>query len=203
MSLKQHYIDRFRQFGAQHKAVQYSSQKTQYARFEILSEPIKRHDSVLDLGCGLGDMLTFLRQKKDFQGSYLGLDFVPDFIKHAKKTFETDSKAEFQIFDIINDSIPENYDVVVLSGVFNNLMDDNWRFLTSTLKKMFAYTNRLVSFNSLSTYVDYRDDGLYYVDPLQVVDFCKTNISPLVTLRHDYLIKENSIPFEFTVYIYK
>jgi len=203
MSLKKHYASLFHKFGPGHEAVQYSSLESQYKRFEVLSEPLCLSDSVIDLGCGLGGFLTYLRQEKGFTGKYLGLDFVDEFINHAGKEHQHDSQSSFAHFNILNDEIPQGYDAIFVSGVFNNAMEDNWSFIIDTIKKMHTAANHLVSFNALSTYVDYEDEGLYYTDPLALFDHCKNEISPFVTLRHDYLVKNNSIPFEFTLYLYK
>ena len=203
MSVKQHNTQLYQKFGPSPQAVQWSSKQTQKKRFEVLCNILKKTDSVIDIGCGLGDMLEFLRNEKNFTGRYLGLDFVPDFINYANAKFQNDTKAEFSIFDINNDTLPNNFDTIMMSGVFNNLMDDNWKFITNTLQKIFQATNRVVSINALSTYVDYQDSGLYYTNPIELFDFCKTEISPKLTLHHDYLVKENSIPFEFTMHLYK
>jgi len=53
------------------------------------------------------------------------------------------------------------------------------------------------AFNSLTTYVDYRQDGLYYGDPLYYFDFCKKHISRKVSLLHD---ADN---WEWTIYVRK
>lgn len=203
MSLKQHYIDLYNQFGVHPSAIQWSSKETQFKRFEILCDQIKPNDNILDLGCGFGDMVYYLQDNTTFKGNYLGLDFVPEFINSATTRFENDSNINFQLFDIKNDFLPNDFDVIVLSGVFNNLVDDNWKFITETIEKMFIATNRAVSFNALSTYVDYQDKELYYSNPTKLFDYCKTMITAKVTLRHDYLIKENSIPFEFTMHLKK
>jgi hypothetical protein len=36
-----------------------------------------------------------------------------------------------------------------------------------------------------------------------VFAFCKQELSPRVTLRHDYHVKDGVIPFEFTTYVYR
>jgi hypothetical protein len=60
-----------------------------------------------------------------------------------------------------------------------------------------------LAFNALSTYVDYIDEHLNYLDPAAMLDFCKTELSARTVLRHDYLLKEGVIPYEFTMYVYK
>lgn len=203
MTLKQHYTELYKQFGSDPRAIQWSSKQTQFKRFEILCSQVETDDKILDLGCGLGDMATYLRDNKNHTGNYFGLDFVPDFISSATNRFSTDPKINFKEFDIHKDTLPNDYDVIILSGVFNNIMDDNWAFIVDSLQKMYAATNRTVSFNALSTYVDYEDDNLYYTDPLRLFDYCKKFITPTLSLQHDYLIKENSIPFEFTMHLKK
>ena len=201
--LKQHYQTLFAKHGSHHHAVQYSAKQSQFASFRILLQNLQLNDSILDIGCGLGDMLAFLRTEMNFIGHYKGLDFVPEFIQAAKQRFADDSHAEFEEFNLNTSALPEGYSLVVLAGVFNNLMDDNESFMNSTIKNMYKASNSKVAFNALSTYVDYQDESLYYYDPLKVFDFCKRELSSKVTLRHDYCVKENSIPFEFSIYLYK
>ena len=46
------------------------------------------------------------------------------------------------------------------------------------------------AFNCLTSYVDYKEDHLYYGNPLFFFDFCKKNFSKYVTLIHDYKLYE-------------
>ena len=64
-------------------------------------------------------------------------------------------------------------------------------------------TNKAIAFNNLSSYVDYKDKILYYEDPEKIFRFCKSELSPFVSIRHDYQIKTKKIPYEFTTYVYK
>ncbi len=202
MDLKAHYRRRFEAHGPSAEAVQWSSLETQQRRFEILTEITQNLGSVMDVGAGLGDLLVQLRAG-GWDQAYLGFDFVEEFVRHAQEKFQADTKASFATLDLWNDELPSGYEWILLSGVFNNEMDDNWGFLTQSLRKMFAAAEKGVAFNALSTYVDYQDKGLYYVDPLKVFDFCKRELTKKATLRHDYLVKAGSIPFEFTIYLYK
>jgi SAM-dependent methyltransferase len=203
LTIKAHYQGLFARHGAGHQAVQYSSRETQEARFSVLAEIIGQQDRVIDLGCGLGDLLAWLRRERGFAGEYLGLDLVPEFVAHARQDFSRDPKASFREFDVAREELPAEHDVVVQSGMFNNQMSDNWGFMTRTLQKMYRATRSRVAFNALSTYVDYQAPGLFYADPLLVFDFCRRQLGARVDLRHAYQIKRDIIPFEFTMYLFK
>lgn len=199
-NLKEHYSKLFEQNGISPAAVQHSSELGQFKRFEILTAALPKTASIIDLGCGLGDMLTYLR-KNHYTGNFLGLDFMPEFISTAEQRFTNDEQAKFQEFDILNEDIPEGYEYILLSGVFNNNIEDIESFMQTTLIKMFKACGKGMAFNSLSTYVDYQDEDLYYSDPLEVFDFCKKNLSPLVTLKHDYITHEGAFPYEYTMFV--
>lgn len=201
--LKAHYTSLLRRFGANHQAVQWSSRETQERRFAVLCELIEPSDSVLDLGCGLGDLLGYLRNQRDFRGRYRGLDLVADFVEHARAAYANDEAASFREHDVRQEPLPRGYDVVVASGLFNNRLSDNWEFLTTTARAMFEAATKGVAFNALSTYVDYQDAGLYYCDPLALFDYAKRNLTQRVSLRHDYRVKPDCIPFEFSLYLLK
>lgn len=64
------------------------------------------------------------------------------------------------------------------------------------LMKMFELCNKGVAANFVSSYVDFRNENLYYAKPEEIFSFCKT-LSRRMVLRHDYM------PFEFCIYIYK
>lgn len=201
--LKAHYGALYRRHGASHHAVQWSSRETQERRFDVLCDVIGAGDSVIDLGAGLGDLLGYLRTHKGFSGRYLGLDFVPDFVAHARNAYAKDANASFLEFDVTRDALPTDYDVIVTSGLFNNRSDDNWSFLLKTAQSMFDAARKAAAFNVLSSYVDYEDPALFYCDPLRLFDHLKRHVSPLVTLRHDYRIKPESVPFELSIYLHK
>lgn len=153
---------------------------------------------VLDFGCGTGYLLDVLR-RQGFSGEYVGYDLVAEALDVAQAKHPD---ARFELRDILRDGMTERFDYILLNGVFNNAMSDNWSFMTTTLQALFAQVDGGLAFNALSTYVDYLDDGLFYVEPEQVFRFCKEELSPRVVLRHDYEVRSGSLPFEFTVYVY-
>jgi len=200
--LKQHYKTLLKEHGPSPEAVQHINKASQYKRFEILTEIAPDMQSVIDVGCGLGDMFQYLNEH-GFKGQYLGLDFIPEFISLSEKHFKTHANAQFKECNLLTDNIPTGYDYILLSGVFNNNQANNEEFMYSTIKKMFDSCKKGIAFNAMSTYVDFQDDSLYYSDPLKIFDYCKKNLTRRVVLKHDYLVKKGSIPFEYTMYLYK
>lgn len=78
---------------------------------EILKEKIGPNDSILDVGCGWGRLLTLLPET--WRGYYLGLDLSPEFIELAKRhhpwrlfavadirqSYTYDVRTEFKLYD--------------------------------------------------------------------------------------------------------
>ena len=202
--IRQHYDELYQEHGRSHHAVQHSSQEGQYRRFELLCENIGQYDSVADLGCGFGDMLSHLRSI-GHQGRYTGLDLMPEFIEASQQSFKSDGAAEFVVFDLLKDPIETAYDHVIISGTFNNRLGDvDWKNVSrQILVRFFGKTKKSLRFNMLSRYVDYRDADLHYEDPLEVFDFCKKDLTPYVSLFHDYTLVEGGFPYEFMIFANK
>jgi SAM-dependent methyltransferase len=201
-NLKEYYQNLYKQNGDSPKSVQHRSKLDQYKRFQILTSHIKRDQSVVDLGCGLGDLLTYLR-KNGFTGHYLGLDLVPEFISLAHTKFNGDPKAKFKEFNGDYDQIEDKYDYSVISGVFNNRIKNNKKFMYDTISNLFSNCAVGLAFNSLSVHVEYQAKDLFYSDPSSVLTYCKKNLTPFVSLKHDYIIKPNGYPYEYSMFLSK
>jgi SAM-dependent methyltransferase len=200
-SLIAHYQSLLEEHGNSAQALQYRDSKSQFARFKILSEIANPLNSVLDVGCGLAHLYHYLKST-GFTGDYLGVDIVPEFATLASENLKDDLHANVVLGSGL-EPLPSGMDYVMLSGVFNNKMDDNQGFMQSTLERMFSAAEKGISFNAMSSYVDYQDDVLYYVDPMEIFAFCKTKLGGHPVLRHDYVISEGGYPFEFAMYVYK
>ena len=201
-SLQQHYRRLFETHGDSAQAVQYSDSPSQFRRFQVLREVSETLGSVVDLGCGLGHFRDHLRAT-GFKDAYLGLDFVQEFVDHGNIKHAEDPLTSFQRCDLLADAFPTDHDTFVVCGVFNNKMPDNANFMRTVIEKAFTAARRQVAFNAMSTYVDFEAPDLYYTDPLEIFDFCKRHLTKRVALRHDYLVRDDRLPFEYTIYLYK
>lgn len=194
--IRSHYNDLLKMHGDTYEAAQYSSKESQEARFKVLTGVADLDGAkILDFGCGTGHFATYLKQQ-GISVSYTGVDIVDEFFVYAK------GKHPEHRFGSWEDVCEETFDYVFVSGVFNNRIEDNWFFFSATIQKLFAIAGKGVAFNLMSSHVDYYDDGLWYVEPEKVFGFIK-GLTPYVSIRNDYVVKETIVPFEFAVYAYK
>jgi len=197
--LSRHYSQLLHKYGDGPSAVQQRDRTTQEGRMAILAQVGELSNAkVLDFGCGTGHLLTWLKGM-NFEGEYVGIDICSDMVKAALNKFPS---VRFEARDLLSHGLTEDFDFVLINGVFNNRIQNNYGFMTQALLSLWPHVRRAIAFNALSTYVDYVDDGLCYLQPERVFAFCKEELSPSVVLRHDYALKSGIVPFEFTVYVY-
>jgi SAM-dependent methyltransferase len=197
MDLAQHYRDLLLKHGDSPEASQYSNRETQEKRFEILLQIGNLEGKkILDFGCGTGHLATYIKQK-GISVTYTGVDIVEDLFEVLRQ------KHPEHIFCKFSDIADQKFDYVLISGVFNNKIDDNRDFYQRTIKQCFSMVSEGLAFNMMSYYVDFYDPELFYEKPELVFEFLKKNVSPYITLRNDFQIKDGVIPFEFAAYVYR
>ena len=167
-------------------------------RFDILTSFFELNDkSVMDVGCGFGDLLPFLR-KIGWGGQYTGYDITSEFVKQAQKFHMEDKKAVFKISDFLNEKAAHEADIILASGTFNYKFrhTDNYGFIRNCFHKAYQLAGEGIAFNFLSDKVDWKYDHAWYSNPSVILEIAY-EISRNVALRNDYM------PFEFSVAIYK
>ena len=200
-ALSKHYGALVRRHGDAPESAQYADRETQERRMALLCEiGVARDSKLLDFGCGTGQLLSFLQRSIGYEGEYVGYDISPEAVEFARSAHPG---GRFEVRDILDRPAEEIFDFVLVSGVFNNRISDNRGFFEAISRRLMAQAKIGYAFNMLSRYVDYFDDGLYYEDPAEAFRFCKEQLSPLVTLRHDYVVRPGSIPFEFSIYVHR
>jgi len=186
--LRDLYEDNLAEHGLTSKGVGWKDEASQLLRFERLSRVIADRAqpfTVNDWGCGYGAMFTYLDAMAGASlVRYTGYDISADMLSAA--TARCDTRSRF----ILGGEVTEPADYTFVSGTFNvklEATDAEWdAYVKRQLEIMFAQSTRGLAFNLLSSYVDWKVDKLFYADPKDFFDFCKTRLSRYVTLSHDY-----------------
>lgn len=160
-----------------------NSPEGQKMRFDqLLKLADLRGHTVLDLGCGIGDLLPAL--EAEFGPlDYTGIDLTPEMIATASKRFP---EKKFFCRDVLRDGFPGEYDYGLICGVFNNYIPECGTLMREMLAATFKQCRIGLGFNFTSTYVNYQTEGMFYHDPCDVLRFVIENLSRKVLMHHHY-----------------
>ena len=190
------YENRFCKYGYDPKSLGWVKGK-QALRFSILSSMEDLNGkSILDIGCGFGDLFDFL--SKRFSGiQYCGIDCTSSFIAEARKRYDAEN-AVFVVDEFLSAQV-KKYDYVIGSGIFNYKLINqrNYDYIFNVMTKALKLSKYGVAFDFLSDKVDFKKYEInFHSDPAKIIDFCY-KLSRNVVLRNDYA------PFEFSIFIAK
>lgn len=176
------YRGLFKTHGDGPDAVQLSA-KGQVFRFNKLLE-IDELDgkSVLDIGCGLGAMYEHLTAKFG-DVNYCGIDILQEFVDAASAKYPL---ARFIRHDLAERPLPEQFDYVLVSSVFNNALPNADVYMERLLRAAFAHARVGLGFNFISDRVNFRNETMAYHDVGRVLDFCLRELTTRVRLEHHY-----------------
>jgi SAM-dependent methyltransferase len=193
----QRYEKRLREFGYSPATLGWGVNGRQEVRFSVLTEPVLSmpESSVLDVGCGFGDLYDFL-DKRGWQGRYTGIDIVPGLLEVAKQHHPG---LDVRELDITDDSAQlDTYDFVISSGALNGVLPSgsNEAHIEVALRNMYRQSRHATCIDFLSTYVDFQKPGAYHTDPGWALAAGKL-LTQRVLLRHDYM------PYEFSLLLFR
>ena len=181
--------------GVQSAAVGWGDAEAHRLRFDklatVLAEDTKPI-SLNDLGCGYGALYEYLVTSGKTIARYRGHDICRDMLEEARK------RLTGQAVQLIETAeLDTALDYGFACGIFNVRLketEEHWLdHIKRTLANLNAFSERGFAFNMLSTYVDYRENHLYYGDPMYFFDLCKREFSSSVSLLHDYPLYEWTI----------
>lgn len=128
-------------------ALLWSSQEVQFKRFSVLLEiGLEEKASILDVGCGFGDMADYMENNKK-ECTYTGIDLSTELLDEAGKRHVGIRLYEGDLFDFDPDD--NSYDYVFLSGTLNRNLNDDGAYAYKTLQKMFEVCRIGIAFNLL------------------------------------------------------
>ena len=191
-TIKQLYETRYEQFGNSHRTVGWGSIRDQVLRFDMLCRGLDlTGKTILDIGCGLGDIVPYLDIRYPSGFKYTGIDLAPSLVKAAQQQF-AQPNISFICGDMDKLDESEEYDVVLLSGALSYRVDDNVGHAKAMLKKLFRISKEVISVNFLSDYVDYQEEKNFHYSPEDMFHFAKT-LTKWVALFSDYPLWEFTI----------
>lgn len=152
--------------------------------------------SIIDLGCGFGDFLRFVRSE-GYRGRFTGYDIAPAMIEKARALH---GESELQQWRIGADP-REPADFAIASGIFNvkgQVAEEIWAaYVLRTIDVLARSGRRGFAFNvlSLSSDAERRRRDLYYADPAAMLTHCLSHYGRSVALLQDYGL------YEFTIIV--
>jgi SAM-dependent methyltransferase len=195
----EHYERQLERHGPTAEGMDWKDEASQKLRFEVLCGVCDLEGrSVHEIACGAGHLWDFMKARGIRTSAYSGSDLSQAMVEAARALHPDVS---FEQRDFLVEPVDESYDVVLCSGLFHvklDRSDEEWRsFLRECVRRMYAMCRVAIAFNLMSDLVDYRSDDLYYADAGEMLDFCRSELSRFVTLRHDYPL------YECTLYVYR
>ena len=183
------------------KASHFLSQDSQWGVYHALMSRLPINNvTLLDVGCGQGDLIPFIYQNKKKVTQYHGIDVSAKMVDFAVKKYGPEMFTHGNFLD------PERsfeYDVVVAAGPYNYRVHENYHqqfdYLRSAVTKMYKSCRRACAFTLLSShgYEIAKDwNELVCYEPWEVMEFC-------MQLTTAVVVDHASIPAEFTVSLFR
>lgn len=180
-------------FGADSNlALGWRDKRSQLVRFDALMDIANLNGcSVLEAGCGTGDMFSFLMNRYPAVKSYTGVDFIPEMIDEARERV-TSPKATFWPVSFMSTVLPVA-DYVFASGSLNYANAEPG-YIYNAISHLFKLSRCGLGFNLLKFVAN--EGLLAKYEPADIIAFCRS-LSDRVVLKSDY------DPEDFTVFVYR
>ncbi|WP_028865599.1 class I SAM-dependent methyltransferase [Psychromonas aquimarina] len=181
LKIKFYHHKRLKKLGNNRARVQgWNSTQSQQNRFQALCQQLDFTDkSILDLGCGYGDLKQYLDQSIGRQGglnnkiaSYLGIDQQNAFIKSAQHHFINSTNTEFIKADFSTSPLPK-VDIIIASGSLN-YRSRQQAYHQKLITAMYESARYAVAFNMLDSRYFTPGKLLISHDPQKVLKFCRS-----------------------------
>lgn len=188
---KVNYQKSFAKHGESPEALQWANYRAAALRYRQLVKDVDtKGKTILDAGCGMGDLLPFL-YAKDADFTYEGVDVTPEFIDIASKRYSGHS---FHVANPFTD-LSTQYDIVLSSGVMNTNANNWFEARMSMVEKLWLLTKECLAFNmagGLGSIDDTTGGKIAYADAQKVIEYC-ASLTPKIVARTHYHSKDFTI----------
>lgn len=174
----------------------WSSSEAQRIRFQILVEAMGRkledraQPSLLDVGCGLTDLATFLRDRLP-RVHYVGVDITWPILSEARRRHPRRDVLQADVF-ARHPFNARSFDVAFCSGIFNLRLGNNQAFAAAAVRKLSAIVNELVVANFLHIRTRRKYPHCFYFDPERIRE-------DVADAAREFEIIDNYLDNDFTV----
>ena len=167
----------------------------QELKFQLVMHQLDKTDSILDVGCGLGDLAEFCR-RGGWKGSYTGIDISKGMVEAARARLKTD---DIYQMDILEDSYDRKHNIVVSIGAIMEKpsYENPDIYLKRMITRMFEISTKCIVFDIFSNkFTDYQDLNKIYVDPVLFLDTLYQFTNQLIIINHYN-------PYQLMVFLFK
>lgn len=170
----------------------WENQEGQLQRFEVLAEIGNLNNrSVLDAGCGYGDLRNFLHHKYPLV-RYFGVEQMPELLNIAAERYSSLPETLFFQGDFTVAELPVT-DYILLSGSLNYLNADPL-YVLKTIEKLFNNCRIGFGFNLLS-YADPAQGLIVAYKPSFIREYCER-------LSKNVCFFDHYKPNDYTLFMY-
>lgn len=188
--LRDHYEATHLQHGDTSMGVDWgTSQENVFSRHNAILEvvtPAVSGCSLLDVGCGYGSLLETL-QRRNSEIAYTGIDVVSSLIASGRRKYPQQTWIND---DFIHWAPHARYDYVVANGILTQKLGVSTlemnKYAQALILKMFEVCRIGISFNIMSTFVNFQKDNLYYRSPAEMLAWCMAEVTPHARLNASY-----------------
>jgi len=200
-SSKKIYQKGFRKYGINYRSLAWKTKDAQMVRFrELLKDLDLDGKSILDFGCGMGDIIPYIMELSD-RFEYKGVDIVTEFIDVARRAYITRKQfrkipqVKFFVRDLLKKPFKEKFDIVLCSGALNSNLNDAVRYRKCAIKILWDHTKEVLAFNMAGAHpqpTNSKNSRIYYTDSLKILKYCM-KLTPKVIFRNSYRKKDFTI----------
>ena len=182
------YTSAINMYGTSAKGVNWNSKANQEIRFEVLLEMLPKKInsfSVVDAGCGFGDLYNYMIKKKKVPKNYVGIDSLSDMYEIASGK----TGCEIIIADICKDKLP-TADYYLCSGAMNVLSVFETHLF---IRNCFESSKYGFIFNIL--YGDKKSETYNYFTKSQIKDIARELGVGNIQTKENYLDGDITVAF--------
>lgn len=165
--------------------------RSQRARFSTVDPLVSPRCSILDVGCGVGDLYGYLRDGT-VRCDYSGVDLSPRMVERAQDKYPD---GHFRTANILEWAPGPRFDLVVSIGIHSDPIPEAADVLQQIMAQQFALCRVAAHVSLLSDRYPHGPHVLAW-RPEDVFAMAM-KITPWVSLQHDYL------PHDFSVTLWR